>query len=152
MFTMTLAESALTRDRLNNELKRNVDQLLALTMPMRVVFTNLLLFVPPVATLGIHHDICYTWSSGSVLTLADSRGATSATPSELGGVDRRRLEGQSFVGTAMDDEEEESQYINLDDFAGPLREWILLTGPRREIRRRFRSVLTEYERTSGEPT
>ena len=44
-------------------------------------------------------------------------------------------------GTALEDEDddEQDQYMNLDEFAGPLREWIVLQGPQREIKRRFRS-------------
>lgn len=41
-------------------------------------------------------------------------------------------------------QEEEESYVNLDEFKGPLIDWLLMEAPRREIRRRFRQFLSNF--------
>jgi DNA replication licensing factor MCM2 len=58
---------------------------------------------------------------------------------------RRRVAFEDTQQTALDEEDDEDEEpINLEDKKGPLREWIVLDGPRREIARRYRNFLRTY--------
>jgi len=53
----------------------------------------------------------------------------------------------SVAGSDMGDGfmEEEEEVVNLDDYKGPLAEWIALESTRKEIRRRFRNFISEWK-------
>lgn len=64
---------------------------------------------------------------------------------------RRRLIAEAAAGetgqvSAFD---EDQGYANLDDYKGPVREYLLLDSTKREVRRRFRLFLTEFRSPSG---
>jgi len=44
--------------------------------------------------------------------------------------------------------EEQGPVVNLDDYKGPLNEWIALESTRGEIKRRFRQFLLEFKGAS----
>jgi len=50
-----------------------------------------------------------------------------------------------------EEKEEEEQYVNLDDFRGPLEEYLAMEAPRTEIKRRFRMFLREFTDESNQP-
>lgn len=45
--------------------------------------------------------------------------------------------------------EDDEGYLNLDDYKGPVREWLALEAPQREVRRRFRNFLSDYKSSNG---
>ena len=49
----------------------------------------------------------------------------------------------------MQQEQAQDSLVNLEDFDGPLREWLDEDRVRREIQNRFKSFLTSYVDTSG---
>ena len=64
---------------------------------------------------------------------------------------RRRIEGEDdedddmSVGfTTEQSEGEGDAFINLNDFKGPLAEYLAMDAPRREVRRRFKVFLAEF--------
>jgi len=58
---------------------------------------------------------------------------------------RMRAEYSEFAGA-----QEQEQLVNLEDFDGPLREWLDEDRVRREIKNRFKNFLTSYTDNSGD--
>lgn len=66
---------------------------------------------------------------------------------------RRRIQDGTAVTPSGGDDgeegaaaaEEQGPVVNLDDYKGPLNEWIALESTRGEIKRRFRQFLLEFK-------
>merc|ERR1740116_619357 len=59
-------------------------------------------------------------------------------------------QAQVNINRMIDSHEDVDNLVNLEDFDGPLREWLDEDRVRREIKNRFKSFLTSYSDTSGE--
>ena len=67
---------------------------------------------------------------------------------------RRRRRIAENLANGLDEDGDDaalgdSSFVNLDDFKGPLREWIAMDAPRREIQRRFRQFLVTFVDAKG---
>lgn len=75
--------------------------------------------------------------------------ATPEDEEELPARRRRRIadgDDGELIEEALPEgsQEEPVEYVNLDDYQGPLKEWLQIESTRREIKRRFRQFLQEY--------
>eukprot|EP00743_Colponemidia_sp_Colp-15_P001012 GILK01001118.1.p1 GENE.GILK01001118.1~~GILK01001118.1.p1 ORF type:complete len:891 (+),score=144.69 GILK01001118.1:49-2721(+) len=63
--------------------------------------------------------------------------------------ERQQQRAEAAADGTLEPQDEDDEYYSLEDYKGPVRQWLALERTQREVKRRFRKFLTDFQDAQG---